>query len=102
MTTQTKHTELPYRLYRRRTRTTIIDSNTYANILEGVNSRENFEFIVKACNNHYQLLEACKLAIKCVAKAEAEEAYKKCVLPKIGEKTIEILNQAINQAEGKE
>lgn len=48
-----------------------------------------------------ELLEACKLAMKCLAKAEAEGIFDKSVMPLIGAKTLVMLNAAVQAAEGK-
>jgi predicted negative regulator of RcsB-dependent stress response len=47
-------------------------------------SKANAEFIVKACNNHYQLLEALKEAVSLV------DAH----YPKQAEKLLEVIKQA--------
>ena len=63
MNAQTKtHTATPWRLYNRRTRTTIVENDNYSNVLEGINCKANAAFIVKAVNNHDALVETLKSA----------------------------------------
>lgn len=52
----------------------------------------NAVFIVKACNNHYQLLEACKVALNQLWSFS---------MSKNNENAINLVTKAINQAEGK-
>lgn len=58
----------------------------------------NAQFIVQACNSHDELLEACKLAQKYVAKMVADDVQT-AMPPQVALNRIE---QAINKAEGKD
>lgn len=60
---ETKHTPTPWRLYRRRTATKIVENDNFGNVLEGMNSRENYEHIVKCVNSHDKLIEALRSAV---------------------------------------
>ena len=53
-----------------------------------VENQANADFIIKACNNHYELLEACKLMINATTHTQLDKAIAK------GKK-------AIKKAEGK-
>jgi len=65
---------------------TIIEIKSYDNIKK---AKANANFIIKACNSHYELLEACKSALNYING----DGYKN---------TIPKLQQAINKVEGKD
>ena len=58
--------------------------------------KANVEFIVQACNSHDELLEACKLAQKYVAKMVADD-IQTAMPPQIA---LDRIEQAIVKAEG--
>lgn len=63
---------------------------------EGDNMLYNAEFIVRACNSHYELLEALKLLLK-----ETQPAYHDCLDNGEPECHFCIADKAIAKAEGK-
>ena len=77
----TKHTELPWEVDKENVHAGQIcschgDADTWyevwtPNWQNGIDQQANAEFIVKACNNHYQLLDALKGLL---ARAEQELA----------------------------
>ena len=64
----------------------------FAGVYKGHNAEANAEFIVRACNSHYDLLESCKLASDFITH-----------LPEYIEAThsVTVINLAIAKAEGK-
>jgi len=60
-----KHAELPYST----SFDTVVDSEGYF-VATTDNDTEDAEFIVKACNNHYQLLEAVRIAEALIRDSE--------------------------------
>jgi len=76
-----------------------VDHIPIANIFDsGEEGKANAEFIVRACNNHYDLLAMLKLAAKYVSKMVADDV-KTAVPPIVALNRIEA---AIARAEGKE
>lgn len=64
-TTEAKHTALPWKMVETSVKNcplVVAGDGTHDGFSLQLNSRANAAFIVRACNNHVQLLEACKLA----------------------------------------
>lgn len=59
----------------------------------------NAEYIIKACNNHYALLEALKEAKEIIRKLADQGRYPDFLLQKNGGKGIQFMTDAIKQAE---
>lgn len=111
MTNQTKmkHTELPWILINEKYNVYIeVKNNDYPKypelkeklLLTGVSltcgnhprqkeAEANAEFIVKACNNHAKLVEACKEAIEIIEDVHGTD-----------ESALHILKQALKESEG--
>ncbi len=95
MKNEQKHTELPWNFYEG-AEYYLINSGNITRICvadikrEFANAEANAQFIVKACNSHYELLEALKKAKSILGIWENDyEEIKK------------IIEQAIQKAEGK-
>lgn len=107
---QSKHTELPYSLssFRPLDQKRPTPKSIYAGVGENaekiatvsaITNKDvtiaNAEFIVKACNNHYQLLEVCKEALTYIKENKPKyetEAYRDTFIK---------IEDSISQVEGK-
>ena len=71
-------------------KTTIFIKNKDGKLLADVAQKDHAEFICRACNCHYELLEVCKEALYVLNRTGADLAIE------------ELLKKVIAKAEGKE
>lgn len=109
-TTKTKHGPLPWRLETSWDGFTIVDKIGEIDGIIGQAGnydvpciqKDNAEFIVKACNSHYDLLEVCKL-VKDWFEPMFEHAVRSTFLEHSEEfEILEKARAAITKAEGKD
>jgi hypothetical protein len=100
MTEKAEHTELPYI----RKGGIVISAKHYDHVAVSAMNREtkgrmeaNAKFIVRACNSHYKLLEACK---EFVRFAELPNTVKRGDYIRYQMKAIDAAKEAIAKAEG--
>lgn len=97
---QSKYTPLPWKISKNEANW---DSNIIYDALNPIaecngimlNAEENAQFIIRACNSHYNLLEACKKSLY-----DCEHAGPRSDSPNLPDDTILMLKQAIKKAEG--
>ena len=100
MSTQTKHTTLPWEVEGQGQEVVgilAIGDNKYVAKLSGWHKKSqdaNAEFIVRACNAHEELLEACKATMKYFIEYDGMDVLKLATL------TLKV-QAAINRAEAK-
>ena len=99
---ETKHTPLPWTLDKRIVKWHLKlrgkSKQVIADVFAGRNKkRANAEFIARACNNHYDLLEACQHYVKWSEGNGTEEE-----LEVVLDEADFMIRAAIAKAEGKE